>query len=111
MHQVSRVIDYKFVLSSGRGTNLACAHPKWPMLCSTAKVTTALLSFTARSVIILLCIRMVGGIGATAFDISQKALDLTGQQGLGELFVGYRFAVLAPKLDLFRLQNGKLVFQ
>jgi len=36
-------------------------------------VTTALLSFTAQSVIILLCIRMVGGIGATAFDISQKA--------------------------------------
>jgi len=87
------MINYKCVLSSERGINLACAHPKRRMLCSTAKVTTALLSFTAQSVIILLCIRMVGGIGATAFDISQKALDLTGQQCLGESFVGYRFAV------------------
>mmetsp|Transcript_14805 Transcript_14805/g.33557 ORF Transcript_14805/g.33557 Transcript_14805/m.33557 type:complete len:446 (+) Transcript_14805:80-1417(+) len=36
-------------------------------------VTTALLSFAANSVYVLLAIRLVGGLGATAFDISRKA--------------------------------------
>ena len=36
-------------------------------------VTTAVLSFASQSVYMLLAIRLVGGIGATAFDISRKA--------------------------------------
>eukprot|EP00435_Cladocopium_sp_Y103_P070633 s625_g35.t1 len=36
-------------------------------------VSTALLSFAAQSVYVLLVIRMIGGIGSTSFDISQKA--------------------------------------
>ena len=36
-------------------------------------VTTAVLSFASQSVYILLAVRLVGGIGATAFDISRKA--------------------------------------
>ena len=36
-------------------------------------VTTALLSFAAESVYVLLGIRLVGGLGATSFDIAQKA--------------------------------------
>lgn len=37
------------------------------------QVTTAVLSFVSQSVYVLLGIRIVGGIGATAFDISRKA--------------------------------------
>ena len=37
-----------------------------------SKVATAVLSFAAQSVYVLLVIRMIGGIGNTSFDISQK---------------------------------------
>ena len=36
-------------------------------------VTTALLSFASQSIYMLLGVRLVGGLGATAFDISRKA--------------------------------------
>ena len=36
-------------------------------------VATALCSFAARSVAVLLAVRLLGGLGATSFDIAQKA--------------------------------------
>ncbi|CAK9046240.1 unnamed protein product [Durusdinium trenchii] len=55
-----------FVMKHLENSLAACLALAW-------MVTTALLSFAAQTVYVLMCIRLLGGLGATSFDISQKA--------------------------------------
>jgi hypothetical protein len=53
---------------------------------SLSKVATAVLSFAAQSVYVLLVIRMIGGIGNTSFDISQKETNHVYHVSLSSLW-------------------------